>query len=750
MIKNVRVHFYRKENKICQEKDLIFIIRKFGPVYIGDLMASFSPTSVVRCVIKTLQMKKSGSKRDEMLKQATSTPNVHQHQSKDAEDHFMEQEFYNEISLYSSLRNRFIANLIGVHTRDDNCDELTDSATMLTDHFSLVPQCMLFEHLNHGDLHEWLLQRSQTGPGQLNPMGSQSNLSAVSSSIGGASTNFMNIQQQQRNVADFLYIGQQIASGMEYLSSQNFVHKDLATRNILMSDNLTVKISIDLIAQYKEAYAKDYYKFQTKTMPVRWMAPEALLYARYSQYSDVWSYGVTLWEIFSYACQPYSGCTNPEAIEMIRDRQLLQMPDECPQRAYALMLECWHEIPTQRPSFAEILNRLRNWENYYLFNNHQGSYHQPSVPSQMPSQVPFQMTASYSTNSHNSKSSSLLGNTVSTGLTASPPAGPPPMLAQYQNGLTTTTLLQQNSYFSPSKNSTNIFASKFGSGGKVSPPSSTLNANALSQHRFYRDDPANSLRAKDDSIDGMGWRIREPRLRLNFKIFKFITFEILDLSTLQERRERADLIEYFKISKGFSIIDWHNPNKLTNSLSIEGPAKGIRGGKHSLYFLYCNFCNKISHCRGKQILSSGEDVLGCIQYGMNIRISGTTSANAHSSRSHAVLQIILRNKSKKEHGKVSLIDLAGSERRNVSHAMNDLQETLAELQDMEEQVLESHENNAYMQDCFQDLESWTKDIREKEKKVLENPELIKNSNKGLPPIRNLVAPKKKKKKAKKR
>ena len=248
--------------------------------------------------------------------------------------------------------------------------------SMLTEDLSahsLLPQCMIFEHLNSGDLHEYLIQRASSNSNSAAVyngiiMGSQSNLSAASS-IGGASSNYLNLQQQQRNIADFLYIGQQIASGMEYLASQNFILKDLATRNILMSDNLTVKISIDLVAQYKEAYAKDYYKFQMKTLPVRWMSPESLLYGRYTQQSDVWSYGVCLWEIFNYGCQPYSGCTNPEAIEMIRDRQLLLIPDECPQRAYALMLECWHETPMQRPTFTEILNRLRNWENYYLFNN---------------------------------------------------------------------------------------------------------------------------------------------------------------------------------------------------------------------------------------------------------------------------------------------------------------------------------------------------------------------------------------------
>jgi serine/threonine protein kinase len=462
-----------------------------------------------------------------------------------AEAHFMEQEFYNEISLYSSLKNKHIANLIGVHTstkNDDDDDDMENDnddcgMSMLTEDVitsNPLSQCMIFEHLNNGDLHEYLIQRASSNSatvynGMMMLAGSQSNLSAASS-IGGASSNYLNLQQQQRNIADFLYIGQQIASGMEYLASQNFILKDLATRNILMSDNLTIKISIDLIAQYKETYAKDYYKFQMKTLPVRWMSPESLLYGRYTQQSDVWSYGVCLWEIFNYGCQPYSGCTNPEAIEMIRDRQLLLIPDECPQRAYALMLECWHETPTQRPTFTDILNRLRNWENYYLFNNQINNNFVPPLPSipqqqqqqqqqQMPPPLPlpmhlqnsqqtvplFQMTSSYSSNSQNSKASSLLGNgTASTGISnsCSPPPLPPPLQIN-QNGLfCTTNPMNPAFYSSPSKNltmqnSTNIFASKFGNSNNMSspPPPSSNNNNNNNVGKIYRDlDPANSLR----------------------------------------------------------------------------------------------------------------------------------------------------------------------------------------------------------------------------------------------------------------
>ncbi len=533
---------------------------RFGPVYIGDLMGTGG--SATRVTIKTFDRKlfaKSKTSKRNYQQETTSTPNVHNlnKMNKDmneaageanlpsAEEHFMEQEFYNEISLYSNLRHKYLANLMALNTKtqssrrgeainknlDSDLEHSDDDDDDDEDDFEDMPKCMIFEHMNLGDLHEYLLQRAaslQTQMMQLHQMnniyGSQSNLSAVSSSIGGASTtNYLNMQQQQRNVADFLYIGLQIASGMEYLASQNFILKDLATRNILMSDTLTVKISIDLVAQYKEAYNRDYYKFQMKLLPVRWMSPECLLYGRYAQQSDVWSYGVCLWEIFSYGQQPYAGCTSPEAIEMIRDRQLLGIPDECPQRAYALMLECWNDAPTQRPTFTEIINKLRNWENYYLFNGYQPAQmlQQPPQlimpPPPPPPLLPLnsgssctQMTSSYSSNSQASKtSSSLMGNTLSTGVSSVASSNgvclssvqgqpPQPLITQYQNGAITTTTLGSGTnangyYFSPSK------ANLFGQKSNVSPPSSTIASgnNGNGQfNRYFRDtlDPMSSLR----------------------------------------------------------------------------------------------------------------------------------------------------------------------------------------------------------------------------------------------------------------
>ena len=545
---------------------------RFGPVFIGELIGSFAPNSLLKVTVKTLNKNNFKPRYEDALMQTTSTPNINVNQQLETMQHFAEQEFYNEISLYSSLHNRYLANLIGVYTtngkiHEENENEMDDCASMITDNSqsSLHPQCMVFEYLNSGDLHEYLMQRASSNTAALYTgvlTGSQSNLSAASSSIGGASSNYLNLQQQQRNIAEFLYIGQQIAAGMEYLASQNFVHKDLATRNILMSDNLTIKISIDPIAQYKESYARDYYKFQMKTMPVRWMAPEALLYGRYSQQSDIWSYGVCLWEIFNYGCQPYSGCTNPEAIEMIRDRQLLLIPDECPQRAYGLMLECWHENPTQRPTFTEILNKLRNWENYYLFNGNQVNNNNTNnnlmpngiftsaTSQQVPNNtipvhlqqantiLPFQMTNSYSSNSQNSKASSLLGNTASTGVSSScsppPPPPPPPQQAtaafaqqQISNSLVTAC-------YSPSKNfgqlhqqqsavavSTNIFASKFNV-QKTSPPNNNSNSNNYSNNN----NNVNTNRIYRDLETGSSLRMSQRNFNCNMPAFSLNTNHI--------------------------------------------------------------------------------------------------------------------------------------------------------------------------------------------------------------------------------
>merc|ERR1719471_436553 len=119
------------------------------------------------------------------------------------------------------------------------------------------------------------------------------------------------------------------------------------------------------------------------------MSAESMLYGKFTAESDVWSYGVLLWEIYSFGQQPYYGYSNQEVIEMIRSRQLLPCPEDCPSRMYAFMVECWHEIPTRRPPFGEIHARLRHWEGVstgYQSTSHSlaesgGSQHSSTGPS---------------------------------------------------------------------------------------------------------------------------------------------------------------------------------------------------------------------------------------------------------------------------------------------------------------------------------------------------------------------------------
>ena len=159
---------------------------------------------------------------------------------------------------------------------------------------------------------------------------------------------------------DILHIALQIVTGMIYLTEKHFLHNDLSARNIFLSDNLTIKISN--IARYRRKYHHNYYKLANRLLPVRWMSNESLLNGIYSEMSDVWSFAVLLWEMFSSGAQPYQGYTSPEVIEMIRDQKLLPCPNSCPKRIYTLMCSCWEERSDHRPTFSELLKKLKLFE----------------------------------------------------------------------------------------------------------------------------------------------------------------------------------------------------------------------------------------------------------------------------------------------------------------------------------------------------------------------------------------------------
>uniref|UniRef100_A0A674NLK4 receptor protein-tyrosine kinase n=1 Tax=Takifugu rubripes TaxID=31033 RepID=A0A674NLK4_TAKRU len=149
-----------------------------------------------------------------------------------------------------------------------------------------------------------------------------------------------------------------IAAGMEYLSSRGFLHRDLAARNCMLGDDLRVCVADFGLS--KKIYSSDYYRQHAVVrVPIKWMAMESLSESIYTTKSDVWSFGVTMWEIVSRGRTPYPGVQNSELLDLLQSGDRLKVPTDCDHRLYEVMRSCWDQDPVRRPSFSELLQTLK-------------------------------------------------------------------------------------------------------------------------------------------------------------------------------------------------------------------------------------------------------------------------------------------------------------------------------------------------------------------------------------------------------
>ncbi|KAM4034991.1 tyrosine-protein kinase Srms [Anomaloglossus baeobatrachus] len=159
---------------------------------------------------------------------------------------------------------------------------------------------------------------------------------------------------------DFIHMICQVADGMEYLEKKHVVHRDLATRNVLVGENLVCKIADFGLARLlkDDCYSPE----NNRTIPIRWTAPEALAYCKYSTKSDIWSFGIVIYEIYTLGDMPYKGMNNREVVSQVTHGYRLRQPRICTMEMYNLMLLCWMDKPQDRPSFQEVVEKLTNIE----------------------------------------------------------------------------------------------------------------------------------------------------------------------------------------------------------------------------------------------------------------------------------------------------------------------------------------------------------------------------------------------------
>ncbi|XP_065681610.1 uncharacterized protein LOC100201799 isoform X1 [Hydra vulgaris] len=265
---------------------------------------------------------------------------------KDCPDQSEFNDFYEEINLMKEIGyHKNIINMIGCSTNKK-------------------PLCLIVELMENGDLLSFLRKRrtklcaskveGETAGSLKYTQSYQQFLETTTNenlSSGVMSKEFLS--DEIITPEDLLSIAWQVASGMEYLSCINLVHRDLAARNVLVGSKKIVKIS-DFGLTRKVNDNLQYMSSKNRRLPIKWMAVEAIFDQTFTTYSDVWAYGVVLFEIVTLGGTPYPTINNRELLTLLKSGYRMDQPENCSELMYNIMLQCWNEDPLKRPTFTEL------------------------------------------------------------------------------------------------------------------------------------------------------------------------------------------------------------------------------------------------------------------------------------------------------------------------------------------------------------------------------------------------------------
>ena len=236
---------------------------------------------------------------------------------KSLKDDGMVDEFCKEVKVCVQFEHDNVIRLLGVCTTS-------------------AQKCMIFEYMDCGSLHDMLHQSDPNNP-----------------SYDPDSSSFL------LRPDHLLPIAIQLSRGLEYLATLNFVHRDIATRNCLVDSSLNAKIADFGLS--RDISAQNYYRVGAGTkayLPVRWMPPEALLYGKFTLKSDVWSFAILIWEMYTFGQLPYTGVSDHEAIDCVKEARGLDNTPLCPLGVYAIMRACWTRVPSRRPTMEQVRQQL--------------------------------------------------------------------------------------------------------------------------------------------------------------------------------------------------------------------------------------------------------------------------------------------------------------------------------------------------------------------------------------------------------